>query len=207
MSSFAYLTIAPISKDKKSECYIDYENQKERVSNGEKWCWDDWKENNSQVGNYFAFFFYGKKIVIHKILSVKPPSERLPTWSKRERNMLVLSDKLLEISWTTWQQLDGPESRMGTYIPRNLQDSRPLLYSYLKSLLEPKPKPQILLVEEEEEEENALIEEKENALVETVEEIVVEEKQQELLAKLEKVQKLIKELQNIEANYIKKLNK
>lgn len=211
MSKFSYLTIAPISKDQKEDSYIDYKDQEERVANGYNWCWDDCKHNTSEVGNYFAFFFYGKKIIVHKILSIKPPSERLPTWSKRERNMLVLSDKLLEISWTIWQQLNGCESRMGTYRNKErLENSRPLLHSYLKSALEPRP---LILIEEEEEEdiveevveENNVNLQEEDSSPEKIEESIDNTKEIQLNAKLEQIQKLIKQLQNIELNYIVQL--
>jgi hypothetical protein len=73
------------------------------------------------------------KVIIHKIVGVKPPTERLPSWSKNvgqgDRNVLELSDPLLEITWTEWQLLGGPESKMGTYT--TIVNKRPRLYEHL----------------------------------------------------------------------------
>jgi len=79
------------------------------------------------------------KVIIHKIVGVKPPTERLPSWSKNvgqgDRNVLELSDPLLEITWTEWQLLGGPECKMGTYTTSDISCSRPCLYEHLKNVL------------------------------------------------------------------------
>jgi len=146
MDNLYHLTLSPISKDIKSLSYIDYNEQLSRVlHDGFQWCWDDSRYNKAKAGEYFAFYFHGMRVVIHKILDVKPPSERLPSWSKNvgqgDRNVLVLSQPMLEITWIEWQLMGGPESKMGTYTTTDLSYSSPRLYQYLRSVLEtPNPK-------------------------------------------------------------------
>jgi hypothetical protein len=68
MDNYCYLTISPINRDPKSAGNIDYNEQLSRVlTEGFKWCWDDSKYNKAKVGDYFAFYFHGMRIVIHKI--------------------------------------------------------------------------------------------------------------------------------------------
>lgn len=139
MDSFSHLTISPISKDIKSPSYIDYNEQLERVTkDGQQWCWDDSRYNKAKPGELFAFYFHGMRVVIHKILAVKPPSERLPSWSKNvgqgDRNVLELSAPITEISWSEWQLIGGPESKMGTYTTGDLSCERLNLYNYLKNI-------------------------------------------------------------------------
>ena len=134
-----HLTISPISKDVKSGSYIDYNEQLERARlNVFNWCWDDSRFNKAKENEYFAFYFHGLRVVIHKILAVKPPSSRLASWSKNvgqeNRNVLELSEPLREIGWVDWQLMNGPESKMGTYTTDDLQLDRPLLYEMLRGV-------------------------------------------------------------------------
>ena len=97
------------------------------------------------------------RVVIHKILDVKPPSARLPSWSKNvgqgDRNVVELSHPLLEITWIEWQLIGAPESKMGTYTTSDLSTERPRLYEYLKNSLGSKTneKPSLKLIIEEDE--------------------------------------------------------
>lgn len=202
MDNYCHLTITPISKDIKSPSYIDYNEQLSRVLNEEfQWCWDDSRYNKAKIGDYFAFYFHGMRVVIHKILDVKPPSARLPSWSKNvgqgDRNVLELSHPLLEITWIEWQLIGAPESKMGTYTTSDLSTERPRLYEYLKNSLGSKTneKPNLKLIIEEDE-------------THEMESIEIEE--QKLLVRLEKIQRLkkINELQsekNILLNAIKNI--
>ena len=145
MDNLCHLTLSPISKDIKSPGYIDYNEQLSRVlHDGFQWCWDDSKFNKAKVGEYFAFYFHGMRVVIHQIMDVKPPSERLLSWSKNvgqhDRNVVALSHPMLEITWIEWQLMAGPESKMGTYTTNDLSYSAPRLYQYLRSVLEPSTK-------------------------------------------------------------------
>ena len=190
MDNYCHLTITPISKDIKSPSYIDYNEQLSRVLNEEfQWCWDDSRYNKAKIGDYFAFYFHGMRVVIHKILDVKPPSARLPSWSKNvgqgDRNVVELSHPLLEITWIEWQLIGAPESKMGTYTTSDLSTERPRLYEYLKNSLGSKTneKPNLKLIIEEDE-------------THGMESIEIEE--QKLLVRLEKIQRLkkINELQS-----------
>ena len=133
------LTITPINKDLKSKSNTDFREQMERTCTGElNWCWDDSRYNKARAGEYFAFMFYGTKVIIHKILAVKPPSERLPSWSQNvgqtDRNVVELSEPLKEISWNEWLENEGPLAHLGTYATSDLSVSRPKLYACLESL-------------------------------------------------------------------------
>lgn len=184
MDNFCHLTITPISKDINSASYVDYNEQLSRVLNENfQWCWDDSRYNKAKVGDYFAFYFHGMRVVIHKIIGVKPPSERLPSWSKNvgqgDRNVLELTGPLLEITWVEWQMLGAPESKMGTYTTNDLSSDRPRLYDYLKNALECKKSNVKLIIEQDE-----------TCNFNSLGDIELEERN--LLNKLEKLQKIKK---------------
>jgi hypothetical protein len=105
------LIVSPINKKISSPSNRDFKEQLEWVKIGKlAWCWDDSKKNTAESGNYFAFYFYGTKVIIHRILKVKPPSERLPSWHKnigqQDRNVLELSDPLKEFTWDDWIKMN-----------------------------------------------------------------------------------------------------
>jgi hypothetical protein len=194
MDNLCHLTLSPISKDIKSPSYIDYNEQLSRVlHDGFQWCWDDSRYNKAKVGDYFGFYFHGMRVVIHQIVDVKPPAERLPSWSKNvgqcDRNVLALSHPMLEISWIEWQLMGGPESKMGTYTTMDLSYSSPRLYQYLRSVLETntnkKTNVKLIIEEESEIEQESAIEE-------------IENEERNLLLRLEQLQKMkkINHLQN-----------
>jgi hypothetical protein len=144
------------------------------------------------------------RVVIHKIMDVKPPSQRLPSWSKNvgqgDRNILELSEPLIEISWVEWQMLQAPESKMGTYTTCDLSIDRPRLYEYLKNVLESKNNSNankitnIQLIFENDENKDLLSE--------------IEEEEQLLLNRLEKIQKIKKvhKLQEQKNNLLEQKN-
>lgn len=113
--NYNQLTITPISKDKRSNSYVDYAEQEERNN----WCWDDSEFNKSEVGQLFVFFFPQKKVVIHRIESIHDPTHRLPSWTKNvgqsNRNVLKLSEKLREFTMDEWQRIGGQMKQQGTY--------------------------------------------------------------------------------------------
>lgn len=139
MDHCKHITITPINKSLKSKSNIDFNEQCVRTLSGElKWCWDDSKYNDAKVGEYFAFMFYGKKVILHKIIAIKPPTERLESWSsnvgQNNRNVLELSDPLYYVSWEQWMELQGPTCHMCTYTTVDLSISRYDLYSFLCKL-------------------------------------------------------------------------
>ncbi len=120
------MTISPIgSSVKNNAAMTNYKEQLERTKIGnENWCWDDSRYNTAQPGELFAFFFprsknCSGKVSVHKILSVKSPAHRLPTWStwvgQANKNVLELSSQLKVYTMDEWEHLGGPMSRMGTY--------------------------------------------------------------------------------------------
>ena len=134
MEGCEYLTITPISNDPRNKGCVDYNEQEKRTStNGYKWCWDDSQHNTSNVGDYFAFLFFEKRVIIHKIENVKPPSERLESWSsnvgQQGRQVLELSNPLKELDWREWLAIDGPKCKQCTF--RTKTSKRPLLHSML----------------------------------------------------------------------------
>ena len=131
---YEYLTITPISKDVKNKACIDYTEQEKRTSiQGYKWCWDDSKYNKARTGEYFAFLFFERRVIIHKIEDVKPPSKRLDSWSsnvgQQDRQVLELSNPLKEFSWEEWLAINGPTAKQCTYTTET--SKRPLLHSTL----------------------------------------------------------------------------
>jgi hypothetical protein len=163
MDNLCHLTLTPISKDSKSPSYIDYNEQLSRVlHDGFHWCWDDSRYNKSNIGGYFAYYFHGIRVVIHRIMDIKPPA------GQGHRNVVELSHPLLEISWIEWQLMNGPESKMGTYTTTDLSYSSPQLYQYLMSVLETNVK---LIIEDDDE---------------------IEKEEKSLLLRLEKIQNIKK---------------
>lgn len=134
------LTITPINKKLTSISNIDFREQLSLAEKGEScWCWDDTKYNKAKKGEYFAFMFYGEKVIIHRITSVKSPLERPPYWSSNvgqtNRNVLELSLPLKEITWTEWEYYNiGPKAHMGTYTINTGDEYWPKLFKILESL-------------------------------------------------------------------------
>ena len=115
-----HFIIAPISKKITSKSFIDYHYQLQRVNTDNfEWLWDDSEHNTAQSGEYFAFYFHGIKVVVHKIESIRPPAERPPNWAENDgqqnRQVLVLSAPLKEIHWNEWQLLNGPQCKQCTF--------------------------------------------------------------------------------------------
>lgn len=139
MDNCKHLTITPINKSLKSKSNIDFREQWMRTRNGElNWCWDDSKYNKAKPGEYFAFFHHKNKVVIHKIMAVKPPSKRLPSWSSNvgqtDRNVLELTDPLRELTWEEWMQTGCSDVCLGTYRTTDLSENREKMYNILKEL-------------------------------------------------------------------------
>ena len=53
-----------------------------------------WNGSRSKKGDLFGFYFYGKFIRIHEIIDSK--------------EILILTQQLIEISWDEWVYLKGP---------------------------------------------------------------------------------------------------
>tara|TARA_B100000768_G_scaffold181525_1_gene204901 strand:+ start:2690 stop:3220 length:531 start_codon:yes stop_codon:yes gene_type:complete len=111
--------ISPISKNKKSKGLKDYNEQIFRYKNGETIMWDDAKNNpTKKPGGLFGFVHNGKRVEIHIITNIYNPIERLSSWSdnvgQSDRNVLILTKKLIEINWKQWVNLGCPKKVQGT---------------------------------------------------------------------------------------------
>ena len=110
MTSY-HVILTPISAAKSSNSNRDYIEQMKRSKVGQQLMWDDARSNLTKKDGYFIFLHQsGKKqpdprAEIHKILSVKPPSYRLESWTKRPRNVLYLSEKIYTMTWNDWENL------------------------------------------------------------------------------------------------------
>lgn len=54
-----------------------------------------WNVTNAHKGDLFGFYFYGKFVRIHEIIESK--------------DLLILTQQILEISWNEWLSLNGPK--------------------------------------------------------------------------------------------------
>ena len=133
--------ITPIAKNYKTTAAIargipdskrDYEEQ-ERLSqsvlfqlNGEEtWCWDDSDPEcaatgvPAKVGDLFGFYFYGEKVIVHEVVDVADPADRLESWAanigQTNRNVLILSDPIGIIGWDRWRGFNGAKTCRSTY--------------------------------------------------------------------------------------------
>lgn len=111
--------ITPINKNSKSKSAIDYQEQLKRQKEFKKTMWDDAKGNPSKhVGHPFGFVHNGKKVEIHMVTEICSVDERLPSWASNvgqsDRNVLMLTPKLLTIDWNTWISLGGALKVQGT---------------------------------------------------------------------------------------------
>ena len=111
-------TITPISSNPKNKANRDYLEQLDRIEEGKPLVWDDSKFNKSRPGDIFGFWMHKKKVKVHFIKKVSPPSERLPSWHKNvgqsDRNVIELSDEYFEVDWETWISIGGAKRCMGT---------------------------------------------------------------------------------------------
>jgi hypothetical protein len=122
------LTITPISAARDRSSALDHYNE---LAENHVWKWNDGKHKSSAVGDGFAFFFYKQKLVFHRILDIKGPEHRLPSWGESTRNVVILTPPLFEIPWDEWISLNGYTRCMGTFTTVNLKTKRPLLFNML----------------------------------------------------------------------------
>lgn len=128
--SIPRLIVTPINKKESSKSNQDYKEQMQWVNIGKlSWCWDDSKKNTAKPGDFFAFYFYGNKVILHKIIDTKPPSQRFPSWYKnigqQDRNVLELSEPLKEFTWDEWIQakLNPIHIIRDTYMVKTMSES------------------------------------------------------------------------------------
>lgn len=122
------LTITPISAARDRSSALDHYTE---LAENHVWKWNDGVHKSSVVGDGFAFFFYKQRLVFHRILDIKGPEHRLPSWGESNRNVVILTPPLFEISWDEWISLNGYTRCMGTFTTVNLKTKRPLLFNML----------------------------------------------------------------------------
>ena len=148
VSRYEYKVIcSPIPNKKKSDklrsqgkpcARTDFEEQKERndfILNGNLfWCWDDAPENKANVGDIFIFWDYDGKdkgekgqwrsgnFHFHKVISVRNPSERLPSWhvnvGQSHRNVLELSAPKFTLTYDQMINYGAKPDYHGTKYPK-----------------------------------------------------------------------------------------
>ena len=99
----------------------DYDEQTQRAKDGEQQMWDDASGNpTKKPGGWFAFVKNGVGAEIHVVTGIQTPAERLITWARNvghhDRNVIMLSPKIMEIDWETWsnQLKITPKMERGT---------------------------------------------------------------------------------------------
>ena len=114
----ARIVITPINKNPKSNSYIDYKEQLERVANNKQLMWDDTKFNRQIEGGLFIFCKNNISVHIHIVNKKCDHSERIPSWSKNvgqgDRNVLLISSELIKYDWVEWISMGGPRKVQGT---------------------------------------------------------------------------------------------
>ena len=103
--SGSQIILSPLRHGGNSE--RDYLEQINRMKDGLPHVWDDSQHNTAVIGDFFGYVKNQKKIdkerktdgsvELYKILDIKKPIDRLPTWSsnvgQEDRNVLCLSKK------------------------------------------------------------------------------------------------------------------
>ena len=91
------ITLTPITSNSRDE----YKNQMKRIRDGDLHLWNDTKQNDSLIGDFFGYVINPKKsnsdgyIYIYKILKKLEPHHALKHWKCREKNVLILSNECL----------------------------------------------------------------------------------------------------------------
>ena len=107
------LTITPIKKGE-SPARRNYDEQMVRHGRGELIRWTDAKRNSAVAGDYFGFWNHGENVIIHQILDILPPTEKMDSWDDTGRNVVQLSEKRKIIQWDVWLLIGGWKRCMGT---------------------------------------------------------------------------------------------
>jgi hypothetical protein len=91
------ITLSPLTPNSIGE----YENQMKRIHDGELHMWNDTKQNNSLIGDFFGYVINPKKrnvggyIYIYKILKKLESHHALKHWKCREKHVLILNNECL----------------------------------------------------------------------------------------------------------------
>ncbi len=131
------LIVTPINKDQSSKSNIDFVEQQNRFHDGQDMMWDDAK-NNPTLFPYglFGFVHNNNHVDIHMITRISESNKRLDSWSSNvgqtDRNVLMLTPKLVTIDWDEWLRLGGPKKIQGS---TRIVAAHKKISSHLKNLL------------------------------------------------------------------------
>jgi hypothetical protein len=109
------MIVTPVSKVSRK----DFREQEESDS----WMWDDvspvkYANNQSKVGDIFAFVFNSEKIQFHIITGVGTIEDRCKSWEvntkHQDRRALFLSDPICIMTWEKWIELGGLKMVFGS---------------------------------------------------------------------------------------------
>ena len=96
------LTIAFISTNKK-HATVKHFRENRGHQNENEWIWDDTHNNKTQIGDYFAFYYAKKSVIIHRVNNILSPEERPTEWGECNRRVLCLGKPLITFSWDEWK--------------------------------------------------------------------------------------------------------
>ena len=107
--------ITPISNNPKKNSCRDWDEQKQRHSAGLQHMWDcpgpQAKSTQPCVGDYFLFSFYKKHVIVHRIISILPPGERLESWAANvgqgDRDVVLLGPVCCRMQWADYMLAGG----------------------------------------------------------------------------------------------------
>ena len=113
------LCVTPISSDPRRDAFKDYQEQISRAEAGHTMIWDAPLPSRKQpkVGDYFIFWFYKEKIIVHRIIDIKPPTSRPETWTTpghSDRNVVFLGSECCRMDWADFLEANGYKRCMGT---------------------------------------------------------------------------------------------
>ena len=151
----ASVTITPVSAKEKKQTLSpegkakpdsrrDYNEQCERLSNGEVMCWDDADANKTLPGDMFGFRHHEDRVEIHQVKEVNSSDHRLPSWSRNvghsKRNVLILTNPLCVIPWEDWEKFGwhASGSLMGTQRVAN-DEARKMMVEYVNAKIASMP--------------------------------------------------------------------
>jgi len=135
------LCVTPISSDFRRDSFKDYQEQMERVEAGHELMWDAPLPTRKQpcVGDYFIFWFYKEKIIVHRITDIRGPNSRPANWTTpghADRNVVYLSPECCRMDWATFQEANGYKRCMGTVcaVPSRLATILPAIEHALSEM-------------------------------------------------------------------------
>ena len=103
-------TIAHISKpgSKQNKSYKNYYIEKTKISIHDNMKWDDNEKNKLNIGDFFFFYCWGKRVELHRIIDITDWMTRPLHWDISTSNVLHLSPCLKSYSFAQFGIYDPP---------------------------------------------------------------------------------------------------